>query len=230
MNPFLSIVIPARDEEGSLPAVLAGVRSCAAALGLTSEMIVIDDASTDRTAQICQAAGDVLLIRHDKPMGCHPSTLEGFVCASGDWVLFLPADGQIPPSVMGPMLEAAKAGGLDAVVGVRTPRADPFLRRILSGGYAFLLRLLLGLKCRDVDSATLYRREPLQAVLPGVGSKSAAIAAEILLRMKASGGKSGEVEIPHLPRTSGKAKGVNLKDALGVPRNLFLLACLRLRG
>ena len=98
------MVIPARDEEGSLPEVLAAIRD--------AEVIVIDDASTDRTGEIARAAG-ALVIRHEKAMGCHPSTLEGFAKATGDWVIFLPADGQVPPLVIGPMLEQAKAGGFE---------------------------------------------------------------------------------------------------------------------
>ena len=122
----------------------------------------------------------------------------------------------------------AESRGLDAVIGVRARRADSLFRRLLSLGYASLLRLFLDLPYRDVDSSTLYRGDALRAILPELRSDSAAIAAEILWRLRAREGKIGEVEIPHRPRSAGRAKGVNWIDAFGVPRNLLVLLWLRL--
>lgn len=231
----LSVVIPALDEAGALPGVIAAVREAGEALEGGWELILVDDGSRDATPAVMEAAraefpDRVTVIRHETPRGCHPSTLDGFARARGDWVLFLPADGQIPPAVAGPMLAEAESRGLDAVVGVRARRADPAHRRWISRCYALLLRALLGLDCRDADSATLYRRDRLQAVLPSVASSSACIAAEILWRLTQSGGRFGEVPIPHLPRTTGRAKGVNRADALGVPRHLLALAWRRWIG
>lgn len=220
----LSVVIPALDEEASLPGVLSEVRDMACAADLSLELVLIDDGSWDGTPGIMAAAGADRVIRHPAPLGCHPSTLEGFRASTGKWVVFLPADGQIPPAVVPGLIREAEEKGLDVVVGVRARRMDAWHRRAIAAAYARLLRLLFGLPCRDVDSSTLYRGERLGQILPAVHSDSAAIAAEILLRMKRDGARIGEAEIPHRPRTSGRAKGVNWKDALGVPRNLARLA------
>ena len=222
----VTVVIPALDEEGSLPGVIAETRAAAAQAGRNLELILVDDASRDGTARI-MADSLAVVIRHEKPMGCHPSTLDGFRKATGDWVVFFPADGQIPPGVMTLMLQTAELRNLDVVIGVRARRADSFFRRIVSGGYRLILKVFLGMPWRDVDSSTLYRREILQAALPEIRSDSAAIAAELLLRIAAKGGKIGEVEIAHRPRTTGRAKGINFKDTLTVPRNLFRLNRLR---
>lgn len=222
-------MIPALDEEGSLPGVLDEVRR--AVDGMDWELILVDDGSRDATPAVMAEARKrdperVRVVRHGRPVGCHPSTLDGFRLATKDWVVFFPADGQIPPAVLSDLLKR----DCDLVVGVRARRADAFFRRVISRVYAGMLRLLLGISSRDVDSATLYRRERLQAVLPRLRSDSACLAAEILWRMKAGGATLGEVEIPHRPRTSGRAKGVNWKDALGVPRNLISLARLARGG
>lgn len=227
----VTVVIPALDEEGALPGVIREARGAARAAGLALELVLVDDGSRDGTAAVMEAARAqdperVRVVRHDRPRGCHPSAVEGFALARGDWVAFLPADGQVPPSVLGDLL----AGGTDIVVGVRARRADPLFRRLISRAYALGLRLLLGIRCRDADSATLYRREPLQRALGALRSDSACLAAELLWRMTRAGATLSEVEIPHLPRASGRAKGVNLKDALGVPRNLLSLAVSRLSG
>ena len=222
----VSVVIPALDEEGALPGVIAETRAAAAQAGRNLELILVDDGSRDSTGRIMEESGGIL-IRHESPRGCHPSSLDGFRKATGDWVVFFPADGQIPPGVLTLMIQTAEFRGLDVVIGVRARRADSFFRRIVSGGYRLVLNAFLGMPWRDVDSSTLYRREVLQAVLPEVKSDSAAIAAELLLRITAKGGKIGEVEIAHRPRTTGRAKGINLKDALTVPRNLYRLSPLR---
>ena len=219
----MTVVIPALDEAEALPGLIAEVRE--AARGMDLELILVDDGSRDGTGEVMAKSG-ALVIRHGKPLGCHPSTLDGFRRATKDWVIFLPADGQVPPSVLTPLLEKAEKEGLDAVVGVRASRADPLIRRWISRTYSVLIRILLGVSCRDVDSSTLYRRERLQAVLPELRSDSACLAVEILWRLLGKGGRVGELEIPHRPRTTGRAKGVNWKDALGVPRNLILLARL----
>lgn len=212
----VTVVIPALNEAEALPGLLAEVRE--AARGMDLELILIDDGSRDGTGEVMAQSRGVV-IRHERPMGCHPSTLDGFRRATKDWVVFFPADGQVPPGVLPDLL----AKGTDVVVAVRARRADPLPRRLISRLYAGMLKGILGISCRDVDSTTLYRREPLQSVLPEVRSESAAIAAEILWRMTRNGASFGEVEIPHRPRTTGRAKGLNWKDALGVPRNLLRL-------
>jgi glycosyltransferase involved in cell wall biosynthesis len=216
----VTVVIPALDEAGALPGLLEEVRE--ATRGMDLELILIDDGSRDATGEVMAKSG-AIVIRHEHPLGCHPSTLDGFRRATRDWVVFFPADAQVPPSVLAPLLDKAEREGLDAVVGVRARRADSLFRRWISWTYSGLIRILLGVSCRDVDSSTLYRRERLQAVLPELKSDSAAIAAELLWRIQGKGGRIGELEIPHRPRTSGRAKGVNWKDALGVPRNLMAL-------
>ena len=228
----ISIVIPALDEEGALPAVIAESREAAVRAGLGLDLILVDDGSRDGTPAIMEAAcaadpGHVRVVRHERPRGCHPSTLDGFALAREDWVIFFPADGQVPPGVLGILVQTAEFRNLDAVVGVRARRKDPLFRRLVSRFYARLLSLLVGLSCRDVDSSTLYRRAALQAVLPALRSDSAMIAAEILWRIQQGGGRVGEAEIAHRARTSGRAKGINLKDALRVPVNLMMLARLR---
>ncbi len=216
----VTVVIPALDEAASLPGLLEEVRE--AARGMDLELILVDDGSRDGTGEVMAGAG-AIVIRHEKPLGCHPSTLDGFRRATRDWVVFFPADGQVPPSCLKALIAKAEGEGLDAVVGVRAHRADPLVRRWISWTYSGLIRMLLGVSCRDVDSSTLYRREKLQAVLPELKSDSACLAVEILWRMLGKGGRVGELEIPHRPRTTGRAKGVNWKDALGTPRNLLSL-------
>jgi glycosyltransferase involved in cell wall biosynthesis len=89
----LSIVVPAFNEERLLPAALASVRSAAAAFtdaGWETELIVCDNNSTDRTAEIAAAAGARVVSEPINQIGRARNT--GAAHAVGDWLLFIDAD------------------------------------------------------------------------------------------------------------------------------------------
>ena len=89
----LSIVIPAFNEEKLLPGTLAAVHSAAgafAASGLTHEVIVCDNNSTDRTAGIARAHGAAVIFEPVNQISRARNT--GATLATGDWILFLDAD------------------------------------------------------------------------------------------------------------------------------------------
>ena len=85
------------------------------------------------------------------------------------------------------------------------------LRRLLRrpGG---LLRALFRLPVRDIDSVKLYRAEDLRLNAPR--SRSDFLEAEILIRLCRAGRVVREVDVPHLPRTAGRARGVTLRSAV----------------
>ena len=97
----LSIVIPAYNEENGITAIIdrvLSIRPKLPAVGIDSmELIVVDDGSRDRTAEIVGNNSDVRLIRHAKNGGYGAALKTGFAAATGEWVGFLDADGTYPP-------------------------------------------------------------------------------------------------------------------------------------
>jgi 4,4'-diaponeurosporenoate glycosyltransferase len=94
----LSIVIPARNEEKSLPRLLASLKN--SGLAEAPEVIVVDDASTDRTAEVAQSYGARVVPGQNLPEGWTGKTWacrQGAQAASGDHLLFLDADTFFPP-------------------------------------------------------------------------------------------------------------------------------------
>jgi len=76
----LSVVVPAYNEAGRLPATLARVRAHLRELGREHEIVVVDDGSTDATAEVARAAGDdVRVLRHE------PNRGKGYAVRRGCW-------------------------------------------------------------------------------------------------------------------------------------------------
>jgi len=109
----LSIVIPARNEAAGLARLLPALR----ALLPEAEIIVVDDGSTDDTAQVCAAQG-VRLIRHPSARGNGAAIKAGARAAQGDILAFMDADGQHQPEDL-PLLLSKMEEGYDMVVGAR---------------------------------------------------------------------------------------------------------------
>ena len=107
----VSVVIPARNEAASLPVLLASLAACT---GAPAEVIVVDDASTDATAQIAATHGAVVVSAPPLPMGwtgknwaCHT----GAQHATAPRLLFLDADTRLAPSAISALLAAHDAAG-----------------------------------------------------------------------------------------------------------------------
>jgi len=111
----VSIVVPARDEEGNLPALLA---SLARLDPPPADVIVVDDGSTDATAQLARDAGVTVVEAPPLPDGwvgkswaCH----QGAEVAKGRWLLFVDADTRLAPDALARLLPELPAGGLLSV-------------------------------------------------------------------------------------------------------------------
>ena len=108
----LSIIIPARNEEHNLPVLL---RSINAQAGRPLEVIVVDDASTDRTAVIARQLGATVIASQPLPDGWRGKTWachQGAQAARGDWLLFLDADTWLESNGLGKILAAYTGGAL----------------------------------------------------------------------------------------------------------------------
>lgn len=225
-GPELSIVIPAFNEAATVGGVIAGHHATASELAETFEIVVCDDGSTDGTSAVLSSAASSMpelhVITHSANQGI-PSTLRQlYGAARGRWVYFTAADGQIPAAAL-PILWRARTGA-DVIVGRRNPRRDPGSRLLMAQLYSALIRSLFRLPIKDIDSVKLFRGAALRRTRPR--SSTNFLDAEMLIELHREGAALREIEVPHRPRISGRAKGVT---PIGAMLALLDVALFRLR-
>jgi hypothetical protein len=107
----------------------------------------------------------------------------------------------------------------DIVMGYRGKRRDPWHRLINAFGWNVLIRLVFGVRVRDVDCAfKLFRRSVFDQVQ--IRAAGAMINAEILAQATRFGMKMREIKVSHYPRSYGKASGANIAVIMKAFREL----------
>jgi glycosyltransferase involved in cell wall biosynthesis len=124
-NKKVSIVIPAYNEEHSIGKILEDLQS----LNTDFEILVIDDGSTDKTAQVAETY-NIRVIRHPVNKGYGAALKTGFRNAEGEYILIIDADGQHKVKDITRLLEFI--GPYDMVVGARTKKSKISLNRKLA--------------------------------------------------------------------------------------------------
>jgi dolichol-phosphate mannosyltransferase len=132
--PLISVVIPARNEEGNIPTLERELLAAVEGLPYEFEFIVVDNNSTDRTRDlvkaICARDSRWKYLRFSRDFTVEMSITAGYHFASGDAIIVLYSDLQDPPSVI-PQFIKKWQEGYDVVYGVRTVRpGDPRWRNI----------------------------------------------------------------------------------------------------
>ncbi|MDP9464369.1 MAG: glycosyltransferase family 2 protein [Actinomycetota bacterium] len=156
------VVVPAFDEEACVGEVVTAVRTCG------YECVVVDDASTDRTADVAERAG-AIVIRLPINLGVGGALRAGFrfaIDTGAHTVVQVDGDGQHPTEQISALLRHLDDGGFDMVVGSRfapggVPPPQSTLRRAAIGVLSTTLRRRSGLKISDPTSGFRAIRDPL---------------------------------------------------------------------
>jgi glycosyltransferase involved in cell wall biosynthesis len=169
----LSVIIPALNEEDSIADIIErvlAVRPALAEVGVDDlELIVVDDGSQDRTAEITASYDGVRLIQHEVNKGYGAAIKTGFRHARGELLSFLDADGTYPPEFY-PALCKPALKGAELVIGSRMMGTDsqmPLVRRIGNVVFATLVSLVSNVRITDSASGQrVLRREVLPVLYP----------------------------------------------------------------
>lgn len=159
--PLISIIMPAYNEEASLPRLFARVGAVADQLKASYEfeLILLDNCSNDRTREIARAHCGVDVrwkyLRYSRNFGAEASLLAGLDVARGEAVINLFSDLQDPPELIPQMLEIWRQGA-GVVSGIVRERNDSSYLKTLGAKLAYKLIYLLA-ECKIPENATDFR-------------------------------------------------------------------------
>jgi glycosyltransferase involved in cell wall biosynthesis len=220
----LSVFFPAYNEQDIIAKTVENATRAVSRFVDDYEVIVVDDGSSDKTAAVVEdlARRDphVRLVRHDVNRGYGAALRTGFASAGKDLVFFSDADGQFDLQELPGLLSMLKRAPV--VLGYRIRRSDPMHRLFIAKVYNIVVRLVFGLRVRDIDCAfKLFRRDVLQGV--ELESDGAFISSELLIKLKRRDVAMVERGVHHYPRTTGVSKGATPKVILKTIRDVIQL-------
>ena len=220
----VSIILPAYNEEDNIAKAVEQAVHCVKALFQDWEVIVVNDGSQDKTGEVIDGLSEqnerVTALHHPSNQGYGAALKTGILRARQELIFFCDSDLQFHLSEL--VLPLTWIEQYDIVIGYRAKRQDPLHRRLNALGWNTLVRLLLGLKVRDIDCAfKLFRSTVFRAIkIDAVGSM---VNTDILVQATRMGFKIKEVPVTHFPRLQGKQTGANIQVVLKAFKELFWL-------
>lgn len=200
IDQVISVVLPAHNESVSLPPVVEAVSAELNKLGITPEIIVIDDGSTDATRmvmmQLVAANPNLRYVRFSRNFGKEAAISAGLALARGAAAVIMDADGQHPASLLARFIELWRAGN-EIVYASHVKRADPPWLRVVKRSYYSMMKAgssvdipansgdfrLLDRKVLDVINALPERNRFMKGLYGWVGFKSANVPYEVAPRI-----------------------------------------------
>jgi glycosyltransferase involved in cell wall biosynthesis len=212
--PGLSVFFPAYNDSGTIASLVIRAVQVAGTLTPDFEVIVINDGSTDSTPQILDELAKVYpdhvrIVHHAQNRGYGGALRSGFATASKEVVFYTDGDAQYDPSEM-TMLWEKMLPDVDWVNGYKISRSDPMHRIVIGRVYHHLVKLLFGLKVRDVDcDFRLIRRSVFDVVR--LDKNSGVICLEMMKKFHDAGFRVAEVPVHHYHRAYGKSQFFNFR-------------------
>jgi len=224
----LSVVIPAYNEEDSIQPVMRRVLAVGpelARMGIALELIVVDDGSADRTAELVAAEPGVRLLRHKYNSGYGAALKTGFAAASGEWIGFLDADGTYPPEHFPALCRAGLEQGADIVIGSRMAGAESQMPKVRWLGnliFANLVSLVSAQRITDSASGMrIFKKTILERIYPLPDGLN--LTPVMSTRALHEGLKMIEVSIPYSER-AGRSKLSVVRDGMRFAQSIVWTA------
>lgn len=212
----ISILIPCHNEEHGIGHVLAEIpRSELQHIGLEAEVIVIDNNSTDKTAQVAREFGVIVIQERNKGKG--HALRAGFNAVSKDagYVVMLDGDHTYKPSEILRLIEPLSSNFCDAIVGSRlggklSVKSLSFHHRLANWMFTFMVRQFYKANITDVLSGYFaWKKEVIDTLKPYIAADGFAVEMEILTKMVKLG-----YEVYSVPITYNERKGLSKIDSI----------------
>ncbi|MDD5518518.1 MAG: glycosyltransferase family 2 protein [Candidatus Omnitrophica bacterium] len=215
----ISLVIPAFNEQECIGTLLPGIP------GFVDEVIVVDNGSTDKTAEISKLNGASVI--YEKRRGYGVSLKTGILTAQGDIIICLDADGSYPLTVIEDFLKLLTDNEYDFISGQRINlninNAMPLINRIGNKIISCLINLFFGIHLKDSQSGMwAFKKEvfsKIAPVSPGMGFSQ-----EIKIRAWLNPDIACyETNIPYDRRLGGRSKFNRIQDSVTILYDVFYI-------
>ena len=211
--PILSVIVPVYNEVKTVRDILQKIES----VPIDKEIVVVDDGSIDGTDKLLrnlQYPG-LKVIHHTNNRGKGAAVLTGLANATGEYLIIQDADLEYDPAEYLRLLECARSGNADLVMGARFTKGYHGLfipiwgNRFLTG----LLNLLFGTRFNDyLTCYKLLRRDILNSL--ALESTGFSIDTEIVAKMLKAKMRIKEVPISYSPRSYAQGKKIRIMDGI----------------
>lgn len=220
----MSVIFPALNEEKNIKRTVEAAVRVLPKVAASWEIMIVDDGSSDATTAICgdlkARYREVEVIRHEQNRGYGAALKSGIMAAKHDLIFFSDSDGQFDLDELQELI--CWADDYDIVAGYRAKRQDPFHRRVNAVGWNILVRLVLGIKVRDIDCAfKIFRRAVFDQIQ--IRSVGAMVNTEILAQATRLGMRIQQVKVSHFPRRHGKPSGAEVRVIIKAFHELWRL-------
>lgn len=222
--PSLSVFFPCHNEVDNIRGLVERTLEVLPHVADEYEVIIVNDGSADGTRELADRLASehpaVQAVHHEVNRGYGGALKSGFAAAHHEYIFFTDGDGQFDVGEIDRLLPLLD--GADVAVGWRIKRADSLIRVINAKAYMLMIRLLFGLKVRDIDCAfKLLPRRVIEAV--SLRSDGALISAELLIKARHVGFSFAQVGVNHYPRVAGEQSGAKLSVILRMFRELWTM-------
>ena len=213
LKPGLSVFFPAYNDSGTIASLVITALQAARRLTSDFEVIIVNDGSADSTAAIADELArtypEVKVVHHQWNRGYGGALQSGFAAATRELIFYTDGDAQYDPAEMTVLWDAFH-DGVDLVNGYKISRSDPLHRIVIGRIYHHTVKILFGLKVRDVDcDFRMMRRAIFDKVR--LEKNSGVICLEMMKKITDAKFRITEVPVHHYHRAYGKSQFFNFR-------------------
>src|SRR3989344_1371819 len=230
MKPLkeISVFFPAYNEERKIKHTVLSADRNLKKIANKYEIIVIDDGSKDKTSEISKELSsknkNIKLIQHEKNKGYGAALISGFYNSKYEWILFTDSDGQFDFSEITKFISTQKKTNADLVIGYYIKRKVNFARKLNTFMWQLFVRIMFGLKVKDIDCGfKLVRKKVIESIPRLESQRGAFITTEFLLKANSKKFKIVEIPVHHFASTESASTGANLDVIINSFKDLFKL-------